>query len=325
MAVDEKPSGMLKWAEYTLLFVAIALAGVLMPGFSYLAYVLLPLPVMFTVLRYDFKYGLLCLGGAALSLMYAFQPFRPELALDLLQFGMFGLVLGLFFKYLESSGRILALTILVAVGLAVLAAGAAYQLNGQNPLVLNPEERQMLTRQWAAMNQQMHLLEEEATPTAPGEENDSFQYLTEVYQYYLPGQLVVTAAVTAAFTFILAMFLLGRYGFKVPPGPSFSGIYLPWYSIWALILALGLFLLGDNYNDLMAKVGKNTLFILVNLYLIMGLAVLVYFFQIVKVSLLLKFLLVVIMLIIYPLSFIFLITIGAIDPLANFRRLPKLK
>ena len=326
MANDGKFGGMVKWAEYTLLLIIIAFTGVLLPAFSYLTLVLMPLPVMFIIIRYDLKYGLISLVSAVLVLLFSFQQFRPELALDPIQYGLIGIVLGLFFKKAEPPGRVLVFTVLIAVGLAVMASGAAYLHNGENPLVLSEDERQALTQQWSAMNQQMRLMEEEELATvAPGGETESFRYLTEVYQYYLPAQMIVTAAVTAAFTFILAIFLLGRYGFKVQPGLAFSEIYLPWYSIWGLIVGLGLLLLGDNFNEIIAKAGKNMLFILVNLYFIMGLSVFVHFFKTIKLSPLLKGIIVVAMFCFYPFSCIFLLTIGAIDPLINFRRITALK
>jgi len=316
----------LKWAEYTLLLVLIALAGVLLPEFDYLAYVFMPLPVMFMTIRYDLKYGLIGLGSSVLVLLYTFQPFQPDIALPLLQYGTLGIVLGLFFKKLESSGRILVYIMLTAVGLAVAASGTAYLINGENPLVLSSEESQALSRQWSAMNERMRIIdEEEMINAASGDGAEPFQYLTEVFQYYLPAYEVVAAAVTAAFTYVLAIFLLGRYGYKVQPGPAFSEIHLPWYSIWALIIGLGLLLLGDSFNVTTAKIGKNILFILSNLYFIMGISVFVHYFKKTKVSLLFKILVTFTLLICYPISCICLVVIGAIDPLADFRRLTALK
>ncbi|MCL2766760.1 MAG: YybS family protein, partial [Peptococcaceae bacterium] len=161
--------------------------------------------------------------------------------------------------------------------------------------------------------------------SAADNESDPFQYLTEVYQYYLPAQIIVSAAITAVFTYIVALLIMRRYGFEIPQGPAFSDMQLPWYSIWGLIIGLGLYLLGEEFSWLVAKIGKNLLFVLASLYFIMGISVLVHYYKKLQIHLLIKILFLLTLLVFYPFSFVILLLIGALDPLVNFRRLPVIK
>lgn len=323
MASNERFVDKMQWIEYTLLIVAISLAGFLMPLLAYFSCVLLPIPALLIVIRYDLKYSLLGLACATLFILCVIGQSYEIVIITMLQYGALGIVLGSLLKKMESSDKILVFTLLAALGIAVVSAGASYLLNGINPVVLSPEERQFLTEQWSAMNQQMYLFNGNGENNlTPDNESESFRYLTELYQYYLPGQMVVTAVATAAFTYIFAIFILGRYGFKAPLGPVFADICLPWYSIWGLIIGLGLFLLGEEFSELTAKTGKNLLFVLANLYFIMGLSVFVHYYKKIQLHLLIKLLLLFAMFIFYPFSIMFLLSVGAIDPLVNFRRLP---
>jgi len=324
MAADERYGSLLTWIAYIGIFGFIYLIGVVVPSVSFIMVVLLPLPMVYLALDYHLKYGLLGLALAGLIIFLALP--EPEVLITLGQYGLLGLGLGLLFKNMVSSGKILIFAILISLGLAAGSLGAAYYLSGTNLLVLSPEDRQTLIEQWKAMNEQVGLFQEEVfTEGLSGDEKESLQYLADLYEYYLPSQVAVATAFATILTFIFATFLAVRWGRGVIPGPAFVEMYLPWYSIWLLIIGLLLLLLGENYIEAMAKPGKNLLFVLACLYLVMGLSVFVYYYKKIQALLLLKLLIVAALVFCYPLSICLLVLIGATDPLINFRRLPRVE
>ncbi|MCG9969011.1 YybS family protein [Pelotomaculum terephthalicicum JT] len=320
MAAGEKTGGLLEWVAYTALIAVTGLAGVFLPLFYFPAVVFMPLPAILLVLRLDARYGVLGLATAGFVMLFAGQ--EPAAALVMIiRYGLLGIVYGMLFKNYVSSGKSLAAALSAAVALTVASVALMYALTGENPLALGQEERRLLEQQWMAMNQQMQAFEN----MHPERQADFNEYLISIYELYIPGQIVVSSAISAALTYILARIVLERLQFKIPPAPLFSTMYLPWYSIWGLIAGLGFILLGDQFSPLLAKAGKNILFVLLSLYLFMGLSVAVFYYRKIKLALPLKIIFLFLSFSYLPFSITVLLLLGATDPLINFRRLPDLK
>lgn len=320
MAAGEKTGGLLEWIIYAALIAVTGLAGIFIPIVYFPAIILMPLPAILLVLRLDARYGILALAAAGFIMLFAGQ--EPAAALIMIiRYGLLGIVYGMLFKNYVSSGKSLVAAISAAVVLTVVSVTVMYALTGENPLVLGLEERRLLEHQWMAMNQQMQAFEN----ILPEKQEDFNKYIVSLFEFYIPGQIIVTSAISAALTYILSRVVLERLQFRVPQAPIFSTIYLPWYSIWGLIAGLGLTLLGDQFSLSLAKAGKNILFILVNLYLTMGLSVAVFYYRKINLALPLKMIILFLTFSYLPFSITVLSLLGATDPLINFRRLPDLK
>jgi len=319
LAAGEKTGGLLEWIVYTALIAVTGLAGIFIPIVNFPAIIVMPLPAILLVLRFDARYGILALAAAGFILLFAGH--EPAAALIMIiQYGLLGIVCGMLFKNYVFFGKSLVISLLAAVALTAVSVALLYTLTGANPLVLGQEKRSLLEQQWMAMSQQMQALEN-AYPERQANFNDWIGLL----EFYIPGQMVVSSAISAALTYILASFLLERLQYKIPQAPLFSAIYLPWYSIWGLITGLELTLLGDQFSLPLAKAGKNILFVLLILYLIMGLSVAVFYYRKISLALPLKIIILFLAFSYLPFSVTVLLLLGAIDPLINFRRLPDLK
>ncbi|OPY58699.1 MAG: hypothetical protein A4E55_00751 [Pelotomaculum sp. PtaU1.Bin035] len=321
MAAGKKNKGLLEWVAFTVIAAITGLAGIFIPPLSFLCVILLPIPVMLLVLRLDARYGILGLTTAGFFMLFA-GP-EPAMALVLIvQCGLLGIVYGLLFKNNVSSGKCIIAGILTAAFLTIVSVAVVFALTRENLLALGQESRLML-EQWAAANLRMWAFDN----LLPGQQADLIDNLVNMFELFIPGQLVVNSAISAVLTYFLSRFALGALlKYKLPPAPVFSTIYLPWYSIWGMIAGLGLTLLGD-YLDYMlpARAGKNILFVLFYIYLAFGLSVATYLFRRINFALPVKMIFLLIAISYLPYSMAVLFLLGAVDPLINIRRLPELK
>jgi uncharacterized protein YybS (DUF2232 family) len=320
LTTGDKTRALVEWVFFTSLTFIIGLAGIILPPVYFVATVLLPLPVIMLVLRQDARYGLLALALVGLIMLL---PMRNPVAVLvlILHYGLLGILYGLLFKNQVSSGKNIAMGMAGAVALALISVGLVYVLTGDNPLVLSQEDRRVVEQ----------LLEANRSAGAingmPPEWQDGFAgNMISIFELFIPGQFIVTAAAAAGITYFLARACLSRLNFTLPPAPAFTRLQLPWYSVWGLIAGLGLTLAGDQFSlPLAAKTGKNILFILFYVYLALGLSVLFYFYYKIKMAKFLRITFLLLTAVYLPFSAVILILLGVADPLVNFRRLPAVK
>ncbi|HOV80841.1 MAG TPA: DUF2232 domain-containing protein [Bacillota bacterium] len=320
MTAGEKTRALTEWALFTSLAVIVGLAGIYFPPFYLPAAVCFPVPFILLVVRLDSRYGLAGLTVAGL-LIAAAVPVKMAALVLVLQDGLLGMLYGLLFKNRVPSGRIISAGIAVSVVLAFSSAGLIYGATGANPFILDQESRQ-LAGQWLHTGRLSG-----GTNGVPAELSGfSGENIVTLFETLLPGQFVVTSAATGAVVFFIGRMALRRYDFYIPPAASFTGIYLPWYSIWGLIFGLGLILAGDFFSlQPAAKTGMNILFVLFYVYLVLGFSVAAYFFLKVRLARPLKVFLLFTAFVYFPFSVAILLFLGAIDPLVNFRRFPVVK
>lgn len=317
MTAGEKTRALKEWALFTSLAVIFGLAGIFLPWLYFLATLCFPIPVILLVVRLDSRYGLLGLAAAGLIIITAI-PFQAAALVLIVQYGLLGILYGLLFKNGVSSGKSVFIGIAVSVVLAFLSIWLVYAATGQNPFILDQEGRQA-AEQWLAANRNSGGL--------PTEWQGFFmENIISLFELLLPGQFAVTAAAASALTYLLARVVLRRLNFSLPPAIVFTGIYLPWYSIWGLIAGLGLVLAGDFFSwALAAKAGKNILFIFFYAYLILGLSVAAHFFLRVRLARPVKILFLFLAFAYIPFSMMLVLLLGVTDPLVNFRRFPSAK
>ncbi|MDD4168984.1 MAG: DUF2232 domain-containing protein [Desulfotomaculaceae bacterium] len=313
-----KTGGLLECAFYTVLIAFTGLIAIFIPNLYFLSTVLMPLPACLLVLRLDARYSILGIVTSLFIMLFVAQELMSLIMV--LHYGLLGMILGLFVKNRVSSGRSLIAVMSVSAVLAVISVVVIYALTKENPLILSQETRQFL-EQILATNQQ-------ALDGIMSEQQVGFvENFVGIFEMLLPGQLVVTAAVSALISYFLTKVLLERLlKYKLPQLPAFHEIYLPWYSIWGVIAGLGLILLGDQVAlPLAAKIGRNILFVFLNVYPVFGLSVVTYYYRRINLGVPLKIIFIFLAFSYLPFSATVLLLLGAMDPLINFRRLPALK
>lgn len=314
MTTGEKSRALAEWAFFTLMFAVAGLAGVyLLPLYS-VAAMLLPLPPLLMVLKLDTRYALLGLTAAGL-IFFVFMA--PETAGVLVfQYGLLGVLYGLLFKNRVSSGKILSIGMLYAGVSALLYLVLSY-FAGNNLFVLGEEGRRAFEQSMAAYRDTM-------LNDIPAEVQETFsESIISTYELLFPGQYMVSSAALSAITYFFARACLARLNYFLAPGLVFTMISLPWYSIWGPIAGLALTLAGDNFAWLLAaKTGKNILYILFWLYIVLGLSVAAHFFRRINVVWPVKAVFLIFALAYLPFSMVVLILLGVTDSLVNFRRLP---
>lgn len=316
MTTGEKTRALAQWAFFTSLVAVTGLVGIYLPPLYFIATVFLPLPAMMLVLKFDIRYAALGLMAAGLALSILITK-QLEAAFYIFQFGLLGIVYGLLFKNRVSSGKNIAAGILCSVLLSLFFAVLLYVLTGNNPFVFSEGGREA-AEQWLAANQSAGLFND-----LPPEWQSNFgKNAIATMELLIPGQYVVTAAAGATITYFLAIVYLRRLNFILPTPPAFTMLSLPWYSVWGLIAGLALTLAGDHFSWApAAKIGKNILFILFYLYLVLGLSVAAYFFHKVNLARPIKIFLLILSAAYFPFSLIMILILGVVDPLINLRRL----
>lgn len=316
MTADGKTRALTDWAFFTLLIAIIGLAGFYLPPLYGFAAILLPLPAALLVLKGDTRYGILGLVTAGLILTITIPPSAAYILV--FQYGLLGILYGLLFKDRVSSAKILSMGMLYAAASAFLYLALNFFITGNNLLVLGETERASIEQMMAAYRDAGVF-----NDFPPEWQGSAAENIISTFELFIPGQYAVSMAALAAVTYFLARACLQRLKYFLAPGLVFTTISLPWYSIWGPIMGLALTLAGDNFSWLLAaKTGKNILFILFWLYLILGLSIATYFFRKINIAWPIKLILLLFALAYLPFSTVVVVLLGATDPLVNFRRLP---
>ena len=314
MTTGDKSRALAEWAFFVLMFAVAGLVSFYLPSLEFFVVMLLPLPIMLILLKFDARYAILGLAVAGL-LFFIFIPPAAVLIL-VFRYGLLGILLGLLFKNKISSGKILWAGMIYAGVAAFLYLLLSY-FAGNNLFVLGEEVRSAFEQTMAAYRDAGML------NNIPAELQESFgETIISTYELLFPGQYIISAAALAAITYFFARACLTRLNYLLAPGLAFTMISLPWYSIWGPIVGLALTLAGDNFSWLLvAKIGKNILYMLFWLYIVLGLSVTAYFFRKVTVVWPLKLIFLVFVLAYPPFSMAGLVLLGMTDPLVNYRRL----
>jgi uncharacterized protein YybS (DUF2232 family) len=319
MFATESNKPLREWVFFSSLLVAAGLLGMILPFLSFIVKIVFPVPLILMALKLDSRYSFLGLAAAAIPLLLL-APDRAEMLVFLVKYGLLGVLYGLVFKNYISAGKSMATGVFGASVLALAAAVFIYLLSGENPFILGQEGRQAV-EQWLLLNQDAGAFNE-----LPPEMREVFlKNIIEVFELFIPGQYIVTSMAEAVLIYYLARVLLRWLKYSLAPGLPFTGISFPWYVIWGLIAGLGLTLAGDQFSvPVVAKAGKNILFILFYAYIFSGLSLAAYYYQKIKLAVPLKVLLIITAVVYLPFSVLIILLLGAVDPLVNFRRL-KLK
>jgi len=308
---DKRPNYVETMAVVTVT-VLLGLLTLVVP-LSFLAILLLPLPMVYLIVKRDLNQGLLALVLVAVFVFLAVGNVSLILLL-LLHIGPPAVVIGLLIKNKVSVGKsvyVLFFWALVVAGINLsylTASGVAGFDNATgeiNAVVDQMSERYLEsdTTNDSERQQLMHLTE---------------QIARQVW-LFLPGMVIVWTYTATLGTFFIARRLLGGLGYAMPGGSPFSRWCLPWYSIWLVITGLALTLAGEEFSIAWTGVlGKNILFVSAFIFFVLGISVMVYLFQVWKMARIVKIIIAVIIVMYLP---FIILALGVVDPVANVRRL----
>lgn len=320
MLTGYKARALSEWAFLTAMVILFVLAGLNVPFLGFLATVVFPLPLIVLVLRLDTRYAALSLVVAGTCLFF-FVPGQIPALLMLLPIGLLGLLYGLLFKNQVSAGVSIFAGLAGAAVLTLVSALLVDVLTGIKLFTLDQESR-LFVEQWLDVNHSVSVFND-----LPQElQGNLNQEVISLFELFIPGQYIVASAAAAVLSYLAARVVLRKMHFAFPPFPAFSRIYAPWYIVWGLIVGLGMTLLGDSLSiPMLGRIGKNILFVLFYIHLVLGTSVAAFFFRSIKLARPFKLALLTLGVVYLPFSIAVFLLLGVVDPMINLRQLPEVK
>ncbi len=312
---SEETRSLLEGAFFAALTVIITVIGLYMPVLFLITGMITPIPTAVMVYRHGLKKGVLSLT-VAFMLLFILYADPITITVLLIQFGPIGLLFGLLFKNQVSSGKSIAAAAAVSALLTLVVIMLTSALTGVDLLSIENQLSEAFEES-IQFYQRTGMFDDAAI----NEMKQSMKTTLHTLTVLLPGILAMSAMFSALITYFLTRAVLTRLKYSTPPMPVFSEWAFPWYTLWGVIVGLTLMLIGDRFGySGFSIVGKNLLYILGICFSVIGLAVAVYYFKRLRLSKILKGIMVV-LLILWPFTPFLLLIIGVLDPLIDFRRL----
>ena len=273
------------------------------------------IPRIIIVKKHDLRIGLLTLLTAFFIIWLLTNPVMTLLLV--IELAPLALAYALLFKHKVSPGVTLLSGAVVAI-VSDLVTVLGYLYLAKVNLLPTDETLRMQAQQFAEMYTKFGMNAEQAKQLV-----DS---AVKLAMMLIPSTLAIVAVFRAFLSYILAAKVLRKLNYSVATLPRFSEWKLPWYLIWSLILGVGMSLLGDYYQiKMLGDIGKNLVFVVIPLFLVIGAAVMTHFFQTWQIAYWLKLVLVIIALIYFNSSLVLLVLIGIFDPVVSFRKRNRFK
>ncbi len=243
-------------AALTVIF---CLSSIYIPVLGMLLSFLCPLPVMFLVIRWHWKVGLLAALVASL-IVFVFAGVMQALTC-LLGFTLLGIVMGLTIRKGWSSLEVIGWNTLVSLLSKLSLIGLALLVLNKNPITENiviMEEALQSVSQWFQN---------------VGETN--IRSIIDFMRLALPAILIVASLFDTTFNFLLGRFVGQKIGLRFPDFVPFSQWQMPRSVFWAFVLSWFLVLAGGS--TFLSKIGLNLQIVTQVLFFIQGLSLVYYF------------------------------------------------
>lgn len=269
------------------------------------------IPLIIIIYRHNIRTGLLAMVTAYILTWLFTEP--ASAALLFLELGPLALAYGLLFKTRISPGQT------VGAGMVVSALAAVVLI-----LILLYIEPASVFPSEQVLRQQAERVASFYINTGLLDIEDAKLYANmsvALSRIFIPGFLILSGLIRGLITYILAARIMRRLSYRIAPLPLFIEWRLPWYSVWLLIVGLGMAVAGDQFSlKGIALAGKIAVFSTAPVFFVIGLAVVTYFFRTWKIPTWSKVLLGIIAVINLTGSIILFTLIGMFDPLVSFRR-----
>lgn len=268
------------------------------------------IPLIVIVKRYNIRTGLLTLTTTLFITGMLTDPVMTLLLV--VKLAPLALAYSLLFKREVSPGVALAGGVVVCL-ISDFLTIVGYLYLAKISIIPTEQALQMQAQQFAVLYTKIGMDAVQAKQLA--------QSAVQLTLALIPSTLAVAAVVRAFLTYILAVKVLRKLDYRVAPLPSFREWRIPWYSVWVLIIGLVMSLAGDQYKlTTLATIGKNLVFIVIPLFLLIGLAVIAHFMKVWEIPRWIKILLLVTAVINLTGSLVLVILVGVFDPLVTFRK-----
>ncbi len=293
----------------------LGLVGLYIAPLFFLIMLFLPLPLVYLILKRDLLHGLLAVMLTMFILMVAFEHIK-SVGLLVLQFAPLGILIGLMIKNKVAVNKSMAVLFFWALIIAALNLFFSFVVNGAGISQVT-EEFRVTMEQMSKFYNQNGLLNEA--------DRQEYLALTEQIAYFvqtfLPGSMAVWNIMMTMVTYFIARHWMNRMGFTVPDNFYFTKWQLPWYSIWIIIIGLALTIVGDELTwQLIEITGKNILYIASFIFFILGIAVIIHYIQLWRISKIVKSIVIVVLLFYLPITVVMALVVGIIDSVVNLRR-----
>lgn len=307
------------WREAGLLtFLGIILDALALsiPIFQPIAGLLLPLVFAFIVRKYHLKMALLSL--LLVTVVTYLIIGDPTLVLVFsLEVGIIGLALGLLFKNQLSPGKCLLFIIILSLGMAAVLMGFNYIVNEINPFLLKKE---ILNEVY--LNNKFYTEIGTLSPEEQEQLNQHLEKFISMMVVLMPGSTAIWSIIRSFLVYLLAHKMFSRLGYQDRGLPVFVKWQYPWYMVWGLIAGLAFFLAGDQWGIiLLSNLGKNIIYVMGFLYLVLGISVFTYFIRKWKIAIVFKGIIVFIICLYWPLGLGLVLTLGLLDSILSLRHL----
>ncbi len=268
------------------------------------------IPLIVIVKRYNIRTGMLTLTTTLFITGMLTDPVMTLLLV--VKLAPLALAYSLLFKREVSPGVALAGGVVVCL-ISDFLTIVGYLYLAKISIIPTEQALQMQAQQFAVLYTKIGMDAVQAKQLA--------QSAVQLTLALVPSTLAVAAVVRAFLTYILAVKVLRKLDYRVAPLPSFREWRIPWYSVWVLIIGLVMSLAGDQYKlTTLATIGKNLVFIVIPLFLLIGLAVIAHFMKVWEIPRWIKILLLVTAVINLTGSLVLVILVGVFDPLVTFRK-----
>ncbi|MBC7216815.1 MAG: YybS family protein [Candidatus Caldatribacterium sp.] len=239
------------------LTVILYLASIYIPILGVFVSFLCPLPVMFLVIRWGARVGILA-SFVASALVFTLAGLMQAVTC-LVGFSLLGIAMGVTVRRRYALPEILILNTGVSLLSKLALVGIALIVAGKNPLVENIRllEETLKRTPWIPQN-------------LPGTEG-----LLELVQLIMPALLLVASLFDTGCNFLLGRWIGKRLGLSFPEIPPFSEWRLPRSVFWVFVLGWVFVLFGGP--SVLGKIGINLQIVTQLLFLFQGLSLVYYF------------------------------------------------
>ncbi len=235
------------------------LASIYIPILGVILSFLCPLPVMFLVIRWNWKVGFLA-SLVASFVVFAFAGITQALTC-LIGFTLLGIVMGMTIKKGWSSLEVIAWNTVVSLLSKLALIGVALLVVGKNPL----------TENIAIMEEALH----NVSRLFKGVGEANIQSIIDFMKLALPAVLIIASLFDTALNFLLGRLVGRKIGIRFPEIASFGQWQMPRSVFWAFVLSWIFLLVGGS--TFLGKVGINLQIVTQMLFLVHGLSLVYYF------------------------------------------------
>lgn len=301
---------------FAALGIVLVLVSTYIPLLGFLAALVWSVPVIIVVLRRGVGAGILT---SVVVFMLSVLFTGPVMGVvSGITVGVFGIAYGICFKKKISPGKTLFIGTIVA-GLVTVITLTASMFIGNIPINSLIQSAEDSFREIFATYDEMGLLAQ--VLPAGVSSNEYIAEVIDMFRRLLPGVFILAAMSMAALNYVFAALILKKFQFDIRPLPLFREWHFPWWIMWGIAVVLAAYLMGkqlggENYF----LIAQNILYIYLPIFMVSGVSIITYFFHMWKLSNGIRGIIWVIAVLFMSFSLPFIILMGAIDTVLDYRK-----